>query len=259
MAPIKFEEQLKDKLEKRSLEPSANSWTTLSERLEANEKRALKPWLGWISVAAGIIILLAITLQTFKSEDTQSITPGVVEKDSINNGINNNRLISNKTESQELVIEDKAIKNTTKHVETNNVPNNTKDKPIAEKLPKTELAEHTTTDASKLQEGINATDNSKEAVENEVQINKDAVAQALHELKAQETIVTDREVDSLLKLASKELVRDKLLKETTKTVDAQSLLQDVEDDMGQSFRTKVYEALKEGYKTVKTAVAQRNN
>jgi len=29
--------------------------------------------------------------------------------------------------------------------------------------------------------------------------------------------------------------------------------------MGQSFRSKVYEVLKDGYKTVKTAVAQRND
>ena len=33
----------------------------------------------------------------------------------------------------------------------------------------------------------------------------------------------------------------------------------VEDDMGQSFRSKVFEALTESYKTVKTAVAERNN
>ena len=34
MAPIKFEENLRDKLEERSLQPSANSWSKLSDRLD---------------------------------------------------------------------------------------------------------------------------------------------------------------------------------------------------------------------------------
>ena len=37
------------------------------------------------------------------------------------------------------------------------------------------------------------------------------------------------------------------------------LLETVEDEMGQSYRGKVFEALKESYKTVKTAVVNRNN
>ena len=87
---------------------------------------------------------------------------------------------------------------------------------------------------------------------------KDAVADALNDLKSENT-VTDREIDSLLKLASKELFKDKLQKETSKIVDANALLLSVEEDMGQSFRSVVFDALKGGYKTVKTAVAERNN
>ena len=60
-------------------------------------------------------------------------------------------------------------------------------------------------------------------------------------------------------MASKELFKDKLQKEAFKTVDASALLLSVEEDMGQSFRSKVFDALKGGYETVKTAVAERNN
>jgi hypothetical protein len=88
---------------------------------------------------------------------------------------------------------------------------------------------------------------------------KNAVTDALKEIKSETASVTDRETDSLLKIASKELFKDKLQKETSKTVDANALLMSVEDDMGQSFRSKVFEALTESYKTVKTAVAERNN
>ena len=105
-------------------------------------------------------------------------------------------------------------------------------------------------------------ENEQKAIIEKAAIDKEAFAEAmtevLNEIKPN-TTVTDREVDSLLKVASKELLKDKLAKESSRTVDAKLLLEDVEDEMGQSFRTKVYEVLKDGYKTVKTAVAQRND
>ena len=88
---------------------------------------------------------------------------------------------------------------------------------------------------------------------------KKAVANALINLKSENNSVTEREIDSLLKIASKELFKERLQKETSKIVDANALLMSVEDEMGQSFRSKVFEALKESYETVKTAVADRNN
>jgi hypothetical protein len=87
---------------------------------------------------------------------------------------------------------------------------------------------------------------------------KNAVAEALKNSKIESVSSIDKEVDSLLKLASKELFKEKLKKETFKTVDASSLLISVEDEMGQSFRSKVFEALKDSYETVKTVVAERN-
>jgi len=71
--------------------------------------------------------------------------------------------------------------------------------------------------------------------------------------------VTDAEIDSLLKKAQKEILSNRLYNGNTRTVDAKVLLQDVEDDLQQSFRTKVFEALQSGYESVRTAVAQRNN
>ena len=43
MAPIKFEEQLKDKLEKRTMSPSAESWAKLSDRLDAEDQKNKRP------------------------------------------------------------------------------------------------------------------------------------------------------------------------------------------------------------------------
>ena len=68
MAPIKFEENLRDKLEARSLQPSVDSWSKLSKRLDKEEKSVRKPWFGWLSIAAGLIIFLAIAIQVFGSK-----------------------------------------------------------------------------------------------------------------------------------------------------------------------------------------------
>ena len=46
--------------------------------------------------------------------------------------------------------------------------------------------------------------------------------------------------------------------ESTKTVDATSLLESVEDDLEQSFREKVLNALQSSYETVRVAVTERN-
>jgi len=253
MAPIKFEEQLKDKLEKRSLQPSADSWAELSKRLDAEQKKSKKPWLGWLSIAAGIIILLAIVVRIFGPNKAQDTEPQFVGED-VMESVNDSQLPTiNKNDTIELVAEDE-----TRATQINNAkpkkPEIVNYKSVVKKTAKTQLAEQSASKEQRPKEVIKNTNDIKKAVVDEVQINK-----VLTELNNQKTATTDREVDSLLKLASKELVKDKLLKNASKTVDAQSLLEDVEDEMGQSFRSKVYEALKDGYKTVKTAVAQRNN
>ena len=39
MAPIKFEEQLKEKLEQRTIQPSQDAWNKLNDRLDNVEEK----------------------------------------------------------------------------------------------------------------------------------------------------------------------------------------------------------------------------
>ena len=258
MAPIKFEEQLKDKLEKRSLQPSADAWGKLSERLDAEDKISHKPWLGWLSVAAGIIILITVLVKFFGANAVEEISPQLVEEDAIEVLDENQLPIKENTKMINVAIEDETIINETKASKAKKEPTLTNYKSAIKKSEAPKLATHYSTNALEVNEVATIIDD-KTTVINDPEINKEAVAQTLNSLNAETATATDREVDSLLKLANKELLRDNLIKNSSKAVDAQSLLEDVEDEMGQSFRTKVYEALKDGYKTVKTAVAERNN
>ena len=260
MAPIKFEEQLKDKLEKLSLSPSADGWSKLSERLDVDEKKSKNPLFWWLSIAAGLIIMIAISIQVFNKSDREEMLPQVVEEQVKGEQLENKNQNLNTTKSIELAIDNEAIEDEKESSERIKEPQIIDYKKVTHKKNKvnTELAERTglniENDESKNVEELN---NELPEVTKESMM-KDAVADALNDLKSENT-VTDREIDSLLKLASKELFKDKLQKDTSKIVDANALLLSVEEDMGQSFRSIVFDALKGGYETVKTAVAERNN
>jgi hypothetical protein len=85
------------------------------------------------------------------------------------------------------------------------------------------------------------------------------VVAEIKQLQTNESSVSDEEIDSLLKQAQREILKQQIYDETTRTVNADNLLQDVEMELEQSFRDKVFEALKSSYSSVKTAVAERRN
>ncbi len=261
MAPIKFEEQLKDKLEKRTLSPSSESWSKLSERLDADEKKSKNPFFWWLSIAAGILIMIAISAQFFGADESKEVMPQVVEE----------KVIEEQLENKIPELNDK---NAIELAHENNLEGKKENSPIIKNSQIIEYKKVTKkeskaeTQLAELSGSNNKNSNTKQEgdiLNKEVQnlLNeatlKNAVAEALKELKPENTSVTDREIDSLLKVASKELFKDKLKKETIETVDANALLLGVEDDMGQSFRSIIFETLKGSYKTVKTVVAERNN
>ena len=261
MAPIKFEENIKDKLEKRTLTPSSESWSKLSERLDAEDNSSKKPIFWWLSIAAGLIIMIAISTQFFSTNESQNVLPQIVKEDVINEQLNNKQLEPIQKEAIEIVNEDdsiEALKETFPAVKESKIIDHKK---VIQKKPepKTKLANQ----SQPVEEPVNL--NQQEQLNNETQRLleeaklKMAVAEAVTTIKSKNTTVTDQEIDSLLKIASKELFKDNLKNETLIAVDANTLLMSVEDEMGQSFRSRVFEALKESYETVRTAVADRNH
>lgn len=258
MAPIKFEENIKDKLEKRTLSPSSDGWSKLSNRLDDAEKKSKKPIFWWLGVAAGLLVMLAISISFFNLEDTEKISPQLVEEDSTTTPLIKKPVDTELKIPQELVNQTKDKK--TELPTPNEAP--IKDyKKIMNTItnPKTQLADTNKKTLEPITKSIHKDANNTLETETEDRIIKDALAEAMKTLKSENSSVTDKEIDSLLKIASKELFRERLQNETTKIVNATQLLESVEDEMGQSFRSKVFEALKESYETVKTAVADRNN
>ena len=241
MAPIKFEENIKDKLEKRTIQPSADAWQTLASRLDAKNNKKKSPYYLWLGVAASIVAIMFIASQLFVNNNNTTIETPVI--------VNTNKETIKKIESENVLHK--------KDVLTNNVEKESvKELNIkTAKSEKTEVAQLTKQKEEK-------TVLPKEVIVNKTSFEDLKVQQVVAQiqgLKDKGESVTDKDIDALLDQAQKEITLQNIYNETTKTVDANALLQDVESDLQQSFRDKVFNALKSSYNTVKTAVAERNN
>ena len=265
MAPIKFEEQLKDKLEKRSIQPSQDAWNKLSDKLDEVEDKQNNKGFWWLGIAAAIVgLMLAITF-VFKS-NTEIVEPTIVDTKKEN--VIDTEVLQNKE-----VLKDNNILITDQKDETNSESTQSKNtKTQIDKAPLKTIvnqkqeaiikeADANSTAVANANTAETRKPNTEKAVEVlsfEDQKVKDVVAQ-IQQLQKENKEVTTEEIDALLEVAQKEITMQKLYNEATNKVDANALLQSVEDDLEQSFRAKVFDAIKSGYESVKTAVAERNN
>lgn len=258
MAPIKFEEHLKDKLEKRTIQPSAEAWDVLSNRLNNQGKKQNNRTFWWLGIAASVVGVILVTAFIFNGSKSQTIPPTVVETNikeaskSDDVASENIDVLEPKSNSEVQ----KADKSITKEVQTDKVANSSEgiskegEMDLEEVVVLQKVKEQDQAEKS-LVEPMNALQYEQSKV-------NDVVAE-ITRLNTENQGVTEAEIDSLLKQAQRDILKNRIYNENTRTVDANALLQDVEAELDQSFRTRVFETLKNSYVTVKTAVAERNN
>ncbi len=253
MAPIKFEEHLKEKLEKRSIQPSAETWKSLANRLDQHDKQQNRRTFWWLGIAASVVGIALVATLIFSGSESRSIEPTVVDtKDT-------EEIKSNTLASENLEVPKEETKSDSKQ----DMKASTEENPIpkAKRIPKEEmiLKEAVASSDLTVQEPIQNILDTPETTADFEQSKLEEVVAEIQKINTENQGVAEAEIDSLLKQAERELLTDRIYNENSKTVDANALLQDVEEELEQSFRTKVYEALKNSYVTVKTAVAERNN
>ena len=256
MAPLKYEEQLRNKLEKRTLQPSENAWEKLSNRLDKDSGKKNNKSFWWLGLAASVVGILFVANQLWNTNSSTEVTPKVVT-------------------TPENIEEEETIKTVLDNVKKNHITDKEDDKKIDKNdivktqnikklLPNKPLNENQIV-SSNTDENLNiitpeekTTDLPQNTLTFEEQKIQDVVAQ-VKELKNTNNEVTDADIDALLLEAQKEIKLNRLYNEYTGVVDANALLQDVEEELDLSFRSKVFEAIKSSYNSVKTAVANRNN
>ena len=265
MAPMKYEEQLKDKLEQRTIQPSTDAWQKLNDKLDANKSKKNNKGFWYLGIAASIVGIMLIT-NVFDNDNTNIVEPTIVDIDKTNSEPNNDNV------KEENTIEEKEIlSNETEVLASENVKKETQKQ---EQTSRSSLKQKIKKEQLKLipnkteemvvainDNEVNKEENKEAVVKKlsfEEQKAKDVVAQIQSMQKIKE--VTDAEIDALLGAAQREITFKRLYNENTKSIDANALLLSIEDEIEeQSFRTRVFEMLKAGYSEVRTVVADRNN
>lgn len=247
MAPIKFEDNLKETLEKRTIQPSNDAWNKLEARLDKSSSEKTKKSFWFWGVAASIVGILLVSTILLK-KDIQPIQENSIvtsQKGDNTTDSTANAKVENPTPQEPL---EEAINQPLIQVATQE-----KEKPEPKQISgikeqsKTEIASEIP--QKQIQENI------LQPYE-EIKLNK--VVAHVKELVEKNKTVTEHEIDSLLKIAQQDINNHKTYKETTGKVDAMALLQDVENDLDKSFRDKVFDALYSGIEDITTAIVQRN-
>ncbi len=227
----------------------------MSEKLDAQEARSKYKLAWWLGIAASLVGVFLVTSLFFKSGEDQTVLPTLVETPVIDSTeinetlpviIENNRndaLANKEVDIEEAITTAKDV--TKKSVNVKKKNNYKSNKEVLVNISKAESKDK----IKKL--------NDSEIISTQ-QENNEALVQNV-KLEKNDNKGIDSEIESLLESAQKDLFANTINRENTKTVDANSLLQDVETALDQSFRDKVFKTLISGYNVVKTVVAERND
>ncbi|MGK4567018.1 hypothetical protein [Flavobacterium sp. 3HN19-14] len=233
MEPNKFEKNIKQQLEQRTIEPSPIAWDRLDAMLTVAEEKKAKRGYGWLYIAASFLGFILIGTIFF------SQTEEVIDK---SNGI---------------VIEDKAPLNTS--VETIEMPENVNPKSENTNIAVTEkesikiIKNHHYQSKSVIKEALPVIENNQ----NQIAQNQSSVSINNQKTEQNGNIKTNsNNADELIAAVEK--------KETAKSrptvkVDANYLLSEVDGDQPDlSFTERVLVKANKNYKSIKTAIANRN-
>ena len=269
MGRLKFEKEFKEKLDRRELKPSENSWEKLNSQLDSEEKSS-KFNLWWIGIAATILAGILIIGLQYRNSPVES-TPQVVDAPEYKVETQENENLdenSTEKEAQELPVLNNENTRTQEAIAENRevVPNKKSPKSNSTVVEKSiEIAstkDRNTMVASSVAPKLIEPETINSAIDSKADF---IITQKLSEVIAQVNnmnsngnSVSDSEVDKLLAQAARQIEKERDYNFSVGKIDPDDLLQSVEMDMEYSFREKIFDVLKEGYLKAKTAVANRN-
>lgn len=278
MAPIKLEDNMRDRLEERTIEPTAAAWDRISSKLEAEQGVKKSKRVLWMSIAASFVggILIAIL---FFQNNTTNQGPSMVDADT-NEKIEesifinpdevatpNQEVIEGK---EEMIVQEESVKEVKEPLE-NETPliikeqNNTER--VVQVLPEDKRIEKTIREELPVEkevvvasQEVNKKEPSEIVIDDKLNtIINQKVEEVIAQVESKESI-TDAEIEALLKNAQREIISKQIFNQKTNKVDANALLLDVEAEVAPaSFRNKIFDAVVEGFEKTRDAVANRNN
>ena len=250
METDKFEKHIKTKFQEREIQPSENAWKKISLELNTDDRKK-KPVYLWVGIAASVMVLVGIALFYFNGgNDVNEIKFEVVDTD-------NKEALEEKIKTESVPFLEKEPEVVAKNDDLEKI-NSVVDKKQESIKNKEIISIEDEIEVASVERVVSEKKGDKLEISDDIINTKVAGIVAQLDVLEQYSAITDAEVDSLLKRAQDEILRDKLFN-TDKSVDAMALLTEVEGELDQSFRDQIFNSLKASFIKVRTAVADRNN
>jgi hypothetical protein len=227
MEQNKLENEFRNKLNQREINPSENSWDRLDAMLTvAEEKKPIRRY-SWIYIAASIIGFAFLGTFFF----TQSNKIGTIESNEV--VIENNQNVEAKKEVLSIIPLDSKPESIAEMSEVKKVNRNSRD---ANSIIQNQLAQNSNSDSL-----IPIVENSQ-------------TNQKIEQLASSNR--NDKSVDEML--AAVQTTSKLGTSKTDVKVNPNTLLSQVDGELELSFREKVINKVNKNYQTVKVALANRN-
>lgn len=245
-----LENQIREKLNSREINPTEMAWDRLDAMLTVVEEKKSKKGFSWLFIAACFLGMLTVGTLIYKLNlNDIKIENEVVNEqkksnsnDNLNSNDSSNELIINENvkitvdKKQQIVLQssqNNKIQNQNLQSKNQNLNNKT-------------IINQKTTEKNEI-EKLNQSNEILVQIENKILQNKEIV-----------TSNSKVDVSSEALLASVDKAR-KSVKQSKVTVNANSLLSQINGEINTDYRETRFQKLKRNFETVKVAVANRNN
>ncbi|WP_150111841.1 hypothetical protein [Flavobacterium sasangense] len=225
MKPNKIDNQIREKLNAREIQPSAQAWDRLDAMLAVSEEKKPKKGYGWFFVAASTILFFGLGFFLFNSNEKTEINNSTPIVTTINEEIDT--------------------------VETNEIDEISveKEQPV---LVQNEVSFSKTQTNKKSEETDKLT--------KEEDITKDNSSSIIHHPSPNSyKYVSPENLLAEVQTGEKVITSDKKISPKTKMkVDANSLLTNVEKELDENYRETTLDKLNRKFQDAKSALANRN-
>jgi hypothetical protein len=253
MEPNKLENQIREKLHSREIQPSAQAWNRLDAMLsEAEEKKTRRPF-GFLFIAASITILLTVGMLFFTQngpeiQTVEEVVGTEVKKDSVVK-IPNSKFQIPKIEGNQTVASNQPTTNNQRvSISTREQSSNGRsNQKSAIKNQKSSNQNPLINRDKQIEYLINSSDIALKDLP-KIEKRKEII------IESNKSAITDDDLLAAIDTAAKQTIK----KQKTVNVDAKNLLSQVDGELELTFREKVIKKVSKKYKEVKVAIANRN-
>lgn len=236
MEPNNIENQIREKLNSREIQPSAQAWDRLDAMLTvAEEKKTKRSFFSFkfIGIAASVLVFVTLGLFYFNQknitiENQNTVVETEIKKQNTEETIpvTENPILV-KGQNNEVAVSDEKMTTHNPKLETRN-------------------SQPTSNEVSII------TQNQEEAI-----VNQEIVSPKQEVKTTKKTSMVD--VDELLASVEKDRKKETKVSKSNINIDAKSLLSEVDTELDMTFRQRVLNTVNKNYKSVKEAVANRNH